>query len=392
MRHTKSATLFFTEGFSDKVYQAQLKRNGEGYSVLFQYGRRGKPLTEGEKTQEPVPLAAAEKIFDKLVKSKIAKGYVADASGAVFSGAETAGRVTGFRPQLLNAVPLEHTRSWTPENADSHRGWYAQTKHDGERRGVILRDGGVIFANRKGLEVGVDARIADAFSTIARDMPGSAVLDGEDMGDHIAIFDVLEYPSMPPDARFQSRRLFLLSLEDMARASGVSGVVLVDVPEPATAFFARRGPEDLRLKGAEGYVLKHGDAVYTPGRPSAGGEALKIKFTESCTARVTKQNEGKRSVGLEMKDGDTWTPVGNVTIPGKGPVSISRGDLVEVEYLYAHEGGSLFQPVFKGLRRDVGEEACEMSTLKLKSKQPVLDPDVPAGEGAIESEAFDPTP
>jgi len=45
------------------------------YVVNFRYGRRGKALREGTKTQLAVPFVEAEKIFDSLVVSKINKGY-----------------------------------------------------------------------------------------------------------------------------------------------------------------------------------------------------------------------------------------------------------------------------------------------------------------------------
>lgn len=51
----ESIALAFTEGSSDKVYHAQLEAKGEGYTVNFQYGRRGGTLASGSKTPEPVP-------------------------------------------------------------------------------------------------------------------------------------------------------------------------------------------------------------------------------------------------------------------------------------------------------------------------------------------------
>ena len=48
-------SLSFTDGSSDKVYQAELKEVDGGFNVTFQYGRRGKPLQSGTKTKTPVP-------------------------------------------------------------------------------------------------------------------------------------------------------------------------------------------------------------------------------------------------------------------------------------------------------------------------------------------------
>ena len=44
--------------------------------------------------------------------------------------------------------------------------------------------------------------------------------------------------------------------------------------------------------------------------------------------------------------------------------------LVEVRYLYAYEGGSLFQPTLKGPRADLTEEAAQLVQLKYKAAAP----------------------
>jgi len=76
MRLHQQETLYFQDAKSDKVYEVDLcEVNGGKYLVNFRYGRRGKPLREGTKTNQPVDLASAEKIFEKLVAEKKKKGY-----------------------------------------------------------------------------------------------------------------------------------------------------------------------------------------------------------------------------------------------------------------------------------------------------------------------------
>lgn len=70
----QSIHLYFQEGSSDKVYDVRLETDGTGYSVHFSYGRRGGNMTEGYKV-EGVSEAAARKEYDKLVQSKVKKGY-----------------------------------------------------------------------------------------------------------------------------------------------------------------------------------------------------------------------------------------------------------------------------------------------------------------------------
>ena len=71
----QSASLHYREGNSDKVYHAAIEPRGEGYLVTFAYGRRGNTLTTGTKTNYPVTFADATKTYQKLIASKLAKGY-----------------------------------------------------------------------------------------------------------------------------------------------------------------------------------------------------------------------------------------------------------------------------------------------------------------------------
>jgi predicted DNA-binding WGR domain protein len=104
----QSASLHFREGNSDKVYHAAIEPKGEGYLVTFCYSRRGNTLNTGIKATHPVSLAEATKIFDKLVASKIAKGYQHSAASAgetkPYQQTGDEGRDTGIRCQLLTAI------------------------------------------------------------------------------------------------------------------------------------------------------------------------------------------------------------------------------------------------------------------------------------------------
>ncbi len=68
-------TLYYREGSSDKVYQATLEPVGELFAVNFAFGRRGSTLNTGTKTLSPVDYETAKRIYDKLVREKMAKGY-----------------------------------------------------------------------------------------------------------------------------------------------------------------------------------------------------------------------------------------------------------------------------------------------------------------------------
>lgn len=74
MKVVESVSLYFQEGSSDKVYNTQIETDGADFSVFFSYGRRGGNMTEGYKV-EGVSEAMARKEFEKLVASKVKKGY-----------------------------------------------------------------------------------------------------------------------------------------------------------------------------------------------------------------------------------------------------------------------------------------------------------------------------
>lgn len=73
----EQTTLYFKEGTSDKIYQTWIDKDTqtEQYQVNFAYGRRGRTLRSGTKTPYAVANHTASRIYNKLVESKLAKGY-----------------------------------------------------------------------------------------------------------------------------------------------------------------------------------------------------------------------------------------------------------------------------------------------------------------------------
>jgi hypothetical protein len=77
MELIKSANLWYSDYRSDKVYQAELCKIPKSnlWNINFAYGRRGSKLVQGTKNEQPIPYNKAEKIYMKLVNSKLTKGY-----------------------------------------------------------------------------------------------------------------------------------------------------------------------------------------------------------------------------------------------------------------------------------------------------------------------------
>ncbi|MGL5058374.1 MAG: WGR domain-containing protein, partial [Microcoleus sp.] len=122
MKLIKRAALYFQDDRSDKVYEVDLCQVGENlYSVNFRYGRRSANLKEGTKTDTAVPLAQAEKVFDKLVAEKVKKGYhEAAAEAASISGTSAAAELPPAQTReqaILNCIAARGTPKWPLERA-----------------------------------------------------------------------------------------------------------------------------------------------------------------------------------------------------------------------------------------------------------------------------------
>ncbi len=348
-------SLYFSEGSSDKEYHCQIEAANDGFVVNFQYGRRGAALTSGSKTTSPVDFAAAKKIFDKLVKEKTSKGYTPDASGASYVGTELAGNKTDFVPQLLNSITETEAMALIADN-----GWVAQEKMDGERRGAHVVDGIAAGMNRKGLMTALPATTAQELLNMVGNS-GPLRVDGEIIGEVLYVFDL----HVKGGSSIRQTHGFLERIrlaEEMI--SGFDRIKVV----PVAVGTAQKQALWSRVKRAhgEGIVFKRRDCLVKEGRPNSGGDWLKYKLTESASCRVFRKNPSKRSVAIELFD-ENGAPVsvGNVTIPPNYDIP-DVGAIVEVEYLYAFKGGSLYQPVYQGERTDVDLSACTTAQLKYK--------------------------
>ena len=350
----ESTTLYYRSGSSDKVYHAAVDERPGGYVVNFAYGRRGSTLQSGTKTHVPVSFDDAQKIYNKLVREKTAKGYTPGANGTPYSGTENAQRSTGILPQLLNPVD-ERQLEKLLNDAD----YWMQEKKDGRR--VIIQAGDKITGiNRKGLVIALPESIVNSAAKIGVPF----ILDGEAIGDTFHTFDLLELNGVNLRTRpFKERYTTLVALI----GTGVDSIELVPVGRTA----AEKHADFSRLKAdkAEGVVFKNADAPYTPGRPASGGPQLKFKFVTTGTFIVAGVNAGKRSVGLEVFNAEGQRQyVGNVTVPPNHKMP-KVGELAEIRYLYCFREGCLFQPFYLGIRDDIDANACTVAQLKFKPEE-----------------------
>ena len=345
-------TLHYRDERSDKVYRAAIEPRDGGYVVNFAYGRRGSTLNTGTKTSSPVYFDAARMIYDKLVKEKMAKGYTLGADSQAYT--EGSRKVTDIRPQLLNAVE-------DPEPLLADERFYLQPKHDGKR--LLLHKQGfeITGINRRGLECGFPESIRGA----AAALPHNFLLDGEAVGDTFHVFDLLEvgFTNLRP-MPYKARLVELLNLLAWVQQKPAIQWVATHSEKADT----RRVFNQLREENAEGVVFKRIGAPYSPGRPNSGGDQLKYKFVETASVIVNAIN-AKRSVAIAVWENGKLVPAGNVTVPANQLIP-QVGDVIETRYLYAIlDSGSLFQPVYLGVRDDIAAAECTRDQLKFRREE-----------------------
>lgn len=291
------ANLYYKQGASDKVYQVQIVEEGDGFLVNFQYGRRGAGLMSGTKTNDPVPEAQALKIFQQLVNSKKAKGYVEVATGVSYQTAAKEDTPASAIVQLLN--PVEESDL---EELFAAYDFVAQEKYDGKRLTIEKKQKEIIARNRRGLVCGMPTDIANELSELASDF----ILDGELVGEVFYAFDILSLGRESLiNSSFNVRNDALVNLK-------IDSEHLKTSPTYNTEQAKRNLFQSLERENKEGIVFKNVDAPYTAGRPSRLGSQLKFKLQSEATCEVFALDTAKRSMHLTVRDGDRKVSVGNV--------------------------------------------------------------------------------
>lgn len=343
----ENITLFYKQAKSDKVYKASLEKHDDLYIVNFAYGRRGATLRTGTKTQSPVAYEKAKKIYDKLVRSKSAKGYLPeeDNSDYIYTSDQVQ---TDIRCQLLNPIDENDVASLHADDT-----WWAQEKMDGKRM-LLQKQQDVVAINRKGLVVGAPKAMIDAALAVDYHF----IIDGEAIGDVLYVFDLLSFDNvdikhLPYSERYQK-------LSTLAFLPTIQVVKTAKSTQEKQALY-----QQLQKASAEGIVYKKHASLYHAGRPNSGGDQRKFKFYETASVVVAKVND-KRSVGMQVYDEQGQAVfIGNVTIATNKDIP-QENTIIEVRYLYAYQGGSLYQPTFLNSRSDIDHKDCSIKQLKYK--------------------------
>jgi bifunctional non-homologous end joining protein LigD len=374
MSVVKSIELFFQEGTSDKVYNAQIVKDGDAYTVKVAWGRRGSGLQQGAKAVK-VTLAVAEKKYDSLVREKTNKGYqpitaevkpakvappVGEGSG---SKAPRARAKVGHSAQLLLDLEAHELADFLADDD-----MVAQQKIDGMR--VLAHVGETILVtNRDGQKTDkVDFRRFAGLSYL----PPGTVVDGELLDDGTYwLFDVLQFGDADTRERGYLERWELLENELEPALSGDIKIVPIAVGKKKKQALHDR----LRKAGAEGIVFKHREAPYTAGR---GNTQRKHKFVKSADV-VILENAGNAYL-MGVYDGRKLFEVGKVFSGTTNATrkllddALGRGEkpIAEVRYLYASDDHQLYQPVFVRCRDDKPAKQCVRGQLLMTCRDVIV--------------------
>jgi bifunctional non-homologous end joining protein LigD len=356
----KSADLFYHEGNSDKEYHLQIVEKASGsYSVECQWGRVGSTMQTQVKISN-VGLSVAEKMYNKVYNEKVGKGYIDKTklgNGGYSSPKASSLVVSTMIPQLLNPIEESELEKYLRDDA-----YGAQEKKDGKHFILRIFDGVVSVFNKKGKEVGYPLSWKEFAREFWKGEKISCILDGEGIGETFHVFDLLEIGG--EDKRGEGY------FDRWTTSNKLSFGASIQVVSLAIGYKAKRALYDeLVADKKEGIVFKRLDALYKPGRPSSGGDMVKYKFVATVSVRVCKGREGKRSIGMEILNGDKWEFIGNCTVSANKGIPL-LGVVVEIRYLYVQgKGGHLYQPVYIGKRDDVEEGECVISQLKYKAEE-----------------------
>lgn len=277
-----------------------------------------------------------------------------------------------IRPQLATEAALTSLETYI--NDDN---WVMEQKLDGHR--VLLCSPGGDYPpsalNRSGAPY--TRRLPKAlqeFRFPEGSGPMQFILDGELVGGVFYAFDMIAENVVPATLPLNLRRHMLERSVPFWAPGWASGNSPIRVVPQAKTREEKIALADIAIRSNyEGLILKRRDTPYRSGMRTP--EWIKVKFVTTADCIVLDvRDDGKESVRLGMvayipeKIGDPPSrvvEVGRASLIGKEKKgAISRGDVLEVKYLYAGAGGRLYQPTILRKRTDKPMHECTIDQLK----------------------------
>lgn len=265
--------------------------------------------------------------------------------------------------------------------------YFFQQKVDGIRGQLVLEPGKAPwFRSKSGdrLQNPTATKITDplvkAFGGgLPAGTPGMTV-DGELLDGKWYVFDmtVNGQEQTPWSERMAAAEGWVSSLN----AQGLSQVTAL--PTARTPAEKRALFDAVKANGGEGVMMKRRGAKYKFG--SRTDEILKAKITTTADTVVMERNQGgKDNAVVGVYRNGKLERVANVSTIGKGDPKV--GDVLEVEYLWAHpESGLLTQARIKKARPDKNPNMVTDSQFRFVNKE-VLGPDATVPAGPVQAAA-----
>lgn len=348
--------LFCTTGGASKEYHLHTVDHGnDTFTLYYSNGAIGAAMTPKVKAG-PGTLSEIQKEFDKTVKSKTKASppYTEASSGVTYSTTQDAGDQSGWMPQLLSEIESGEAETYLTDDS-----WHAQEKKNGQRRAVLVKDGEVRGANKKGRFIG---GVPQAWADAMKLLPNDTILDGEHVGDVLHVFDVTRFGGKDCKAFSFDVRMDLVNKLSKD----------LNTPKVQALFTARGTAAKRQLLATitdntgEGVVFSRASATYAEGRASSAkrSDRIKLKIYEFSNCLVLRKNAGA-SVALGLLDANgNMVEVGSVTIPPNQPFP-KVGDVQRVRYMHMFEAGSLYgPPVSFGPQAGVDPSSCTLAQVK----------------------------
>ncbi len=332
--------LYFKDGSSDKEYHVEMLPKGGGFVVNISYGRVGSTLQTGTKTVCPLPRAEAQKIFDKTVNAKNAKGYVAK------------GTVPTSIPQKPKGIaPMLCQKMLPTDAAQLSSDWKLEKKFDGVR--AVIRAGrlwcrrGNDITNRFPEFVGLD-KLKQCYD-------GEIIAQSGEFNDisgrmHLRDKFLMGLRSKKSPAIFMAFDLPDAQGDNVARRQMLEKTKCVpwmQIAEqfPITEFYDMW--QEVLENTDEGVVVKRNDTQYVLGSRADGWRKVKA-FLETTAVFVEYEVHPK---GLTIKTADDRTVVVNGAQASGVKDAIDRDGkvTVEVQYLPQKDSAAWRFPSFRGI-------------------------------------------
>lgn len=339
------ADLYYKDDVSDKEYHIEMLPQGSGFVVNVAYGRVGANLIEGTKTVNPVSQSEAQKIFNTLVRSKEAKGYVRSGTAGKQQVQVTQVQVTkGIAPMLCTKMLPEEAENLSDE-------WVMENKFDGVR--AVIRDGKLWC--RRGNEITSRFPEFVGLEKLKQCYDGEIIAQSGEFNDisgrmHLrdkfqinlrskkspAIFMAFDLPDAQGDN--EARREMLVKTKCPQWMQIAEQFEMGDFKELWT---------NILENNLEGVVVKRKDARYVQGSRSNGWK--KVKAFQETTATFTSYEVHPRGIKMMTADERTVNVNGEQAKGVKDAIDTKGFVKAEIQYLPQKDSDAWRFPSFRGV-------------------------------------------